>query len=271
MKGPSDINAIVADNEARIFDFFRRGVGEAARCLRSERDIDPAMFGRFCARRDELIDDFNARAVAACPTRFKRPVECAAGCAHCCNQHVIISSTEALHIALFVAEPAALRDVVAAAAARINGLDHAARWGITCPLLVDRRCSVYQHRPEGCRTHFSLSRRACAYEKTSPNLSEPKLAGHALFLAFDYALLRLAERPLQMVQGELAGMLQYALAPGAFEAWAEGERIFPDGLFRPYTAEERQARRMSYPEVLRAAARASGADQIIAVEPDHGS
>lgn len=28
--------------------------------------------------------------------------------------------------------------------------------GVPCPFLHEQRCSVYEHRPNACRTHFSL-------------------------------------------------------------------------------------------------------------------
>lgn len=262
------LDEAVEQNRDAMFDMFRRGVASAAEFLQGESDIDQPMLIRFCVSRDALIDEYSASVVADNNAQ-RRHVECAVGCDHCCKQHVMISTTEAFHLAFAAPDPALLRHHVAAFAERITGLDHAARFGIACPLLVNHRCSLYAQRPQTCRTHFSLSRRACAYEKTSPNLAPPKLAGVALYYAFDYTLSRVSEFPVQMVMGELSVMLEAALAPGAFTAWAEGAQVFPAKPFRPSTRSTPE-QTMPYPMVLDAMARNSGADTLLHVERRSG-
>jgi Fe-S-cluster containining protein len=89
---------------------------------------------------------------------------CRRGCSHCCSLPVAITSTEARLIGEAVGRepaqpPAALRVKDAATDAGFAERHRAAEQrlvGVPCPFLEEGECSIYEHRPFGCRTHLSL-------------------------------------------------------------------------------------------------------------------
>lgn len=76
-------------------------------------------------------------------------LNCRAGCADCCQQHLGIFAVEvaALRSALTTLPPAQQVQIRAQAQAILRGERQA------CPLLQQERCSVYHQRPVICRTH----------------------------------------------------------------------------------------------------------------------
>ena len=89
---------------------------------------------------------------------------CRRGCSHCCSLPVAITSAEARLIGEAVGRepaqpPAALRVKDAATDAGFAERHRAAELqvvGVPCPFLMQGECSIYEHRPFGCRTHLSL-------------------------------------------------------------------------------------------------------------------
>jgi Fe-S-cluster containining protein len=89
---------------------------------------------------------------------------CQRGCSHCCSLPVAITSAEARLIGEAVGRepaepPAALRVKDAATDAAFAERHRAAELqvvGLPCPFLEEGECSIYEHRPFGCRTHLSL-------------------------------------------------------------------------------------------------------------------
>jgi Fe-S-cluster containining protein len=87
-------------------------------------------------------------------------VACARGCAHCCYIGVSMTTVEAKAIGEQIGiEP---RDVANAAPR------DPASWSneTPCPFLENAECSIYEHRPLECRTHFNFDKDNywCRYE-----------------------------------------------------------------------------------------------------------
>lgn len=110
-------------------------------------------------------------AYAAAPAEARATVACRAGCDACCHVPVGVQAHEVLIVAQFIQthfDADALEAVIARAAAH-----HAAFAGRTmeeraalktpCVLLRDGSCSVYEGRPEACRSHHSHNAAACAH------------------------------------------------------------------------------------------------------------
>lgn len=106
------------------------------------------------------------------------PPACGPGCSWCCHVHVdagigeILAAADHLRATRTEADLAALRDQLAAHAARVAALDDEARWAarIPCALLAsDGRCSIHPARPLRCRAFHAWSADRCreAYEGTS--------------------------------------------------------------------------------------------------------
>ena len=91
-------------------------------------------------------------------------VGCGAGCAHCCYQSVEVTIPEAILIALHLADPSdprRQRVLDAAAARRHMSRKRRRQLGRACPLLVDKRCSVYEDRPLMCRSMLAVDGEQC--------------------------------------------------------------------------------------------------------------
>ncbi len=163
------------------------------------------------------------------------PTACAEGCAHCCHLHVSLSAPEAIVLATFLretktdAELATLRARIEATAARVRGLDQAARVGIPCPLLEGTACGAYPVRPLVCAAANSLDAAACARavetgvgELPIEPLQYGTIRGVQTALA-----VALSARGLDMGRHELAQSLAIALAhDDAAERFLDGERLF---------------------------------------------
>ncbi len=117
---------------------------------------------------------------------IRKPVEtsaqpgfaCAAGCAWCCNQLVVVAPMEAVAIArhvrgTFAPEAlAALKARLAALDARARGLGAFARGMLKtpCAFLVDQKCSIYDARPIRCRSLLSRNVEHCRWVAEHPDL-----------------------------------------------------------------------------------------------------
>src|SRR5262249_7444312 len=105
-------------------------------------------------------------------------IACGAGCSHCCSLHVGASVPEIALLAGWLRESLSedeMRDLlerIAAVDAITRGLDtmSRARTKISCPLLVNNECSVYDARPLGCRGWNSDSAAACERSRQEPGL-----------------------------------------------------------------------------------------------------
>lgn len=97
------------------------------------------------------------------------PIHCRAGCSHCCHMRVHVTAPEALVIALFIRERFSqieiddlrLRLIEADDITRGMTDEEHGRAGISCPLLLDDLCSVYDARPLECRGYVSMDVEAC--------------------------------------------------------------------------------------------------------------
>jgi hypothetical protein len=183
-----------------------------------------------------------------------KKVACAAGCHTCCYQHLYVTTSETIWIAMSL--PADRQDRIATIAAKVEDMTHTQRYGqrIPCPLLADRMCSVYDRRPSACRTYLSLSKTACLRDwkrrgderdhmKHVPLLSDPMMWGQCLAMAADSAFM---DAGLEIERIEIARGLELALAPGAIDRWFAGEKIF-EGHIR--TAPQRYS--VALPDAVR--------------------
>jgi Fe-S-cluster containining protein len=106
-------------------------------------------------------------------------VACAAGCAYCCHQRVMVLPHEAvallryLRTALPADALASLEAGVLANAARVDalGADGHREANLGCALLVDGHCSAYGVRPSICAAYHSLSRARCEHAFAHPRAS----------------------------------------------------------------------------------------------------
>lgn len=109
------------------------------------------------------------RAYEAAPAAARAAVACRAGCGTCCHVPVGAQAHEVLLAAVHIQttfSPAALDEVIARTArhrAAFAGrtMDERAALKIPCVLLHEGSCSIYEARPEACRSHHSRNLEGC--------------------------------------------------------------------------------------------------------------
>lgn len=109
------------------------------------------------------------KAYASAPAEARARVACRAGCDACCHTPVGAQAHEVLLAARHIQthfSPSELEAVIERAAAHraaFAALPLAARAALRrpCPLLREEACSIYEARPESCRSHHSHDAAAC--------------------------------------------------------------------------------------------------------------
>jgi Fe-S-cluster containining protein len=109
------------------------------------------------------------RAYATAPLAARNSVACRSGCDACCHVPVGVQAHEVLIVAHYLqlhCPPAELEAVVARAAdhrAAFSGRSGEEQMAMKtpCVLLREGSCSVYEARPEACRSHHSNNATAC--------------------------------------------------------------------------------------------------------------
>ncbi len=234
------VDSSEAENAESIDDpAFQKAVFEQAyrqTCLQLEdgkAGANVAMFGQIIKGRSEAIDEVVADYASECGA------ECVSGCAFCCHQMVLSAPLEIFDIARHILdtkpapEIAGLKERLAKRAPL--PLDEQSRYGADkpCALLVDNRCSIYEHRPSLCRTMLSTSRSACetslnAREQRVPFIAEPSVISFLMQLGIDYALIRHGGLLTEKVELSRALLIALEDFESAFQTWSDGKEAFPD-------------------------------------------
>jgi Fe-S-cluster containining protein len=137
----------------------------AAVLKRLRKTRNPADFLSVLANAHKEFD----RAFAAASIAARETVACRAGCDACCHVPVGVQAHEVLIAAHYIQlhfSPADLEAVIARAAAHraaFAGRNNIERTALRtpCVLLRDGSCSIYEARPEACRSHHSNNAAAC--------------------------------------------------------------------------------------------------------------
>lgn len=142
------------------------------------------------------------RAYAAAPAAARATVSCRAGCGTCCHVPVGVQAHEVLLAAEYIqthvppGEFEAVLTRVAAHRAAFAGrtMDERAALKIPCALLRDGSCTIYEARPEACRSHHSHNLDGCRSNLESGldlvDVLIPEIRGRmfAVMLAIDQAV-----------------------------------------------------------------------------------
>ncbi|MGH9938521.1 MAG: YkgJ family cysteine cluster protein [Blastocatellia bacterium] len=92
------------------------------------------------------------RGAAKLQERYSKHLVCRAGCSGCCHHHLSVFAVEAEEARAAVeALPAPRRKQVEEQAREVIKREAQGK-PVSCPLLIDDRCSIYQSRPLICRT-----------------------------------------------------------------------------------------------------------------------
>lgn len=222
----------------RIYNIVAPAIQEA----RSAAD-EPASLRPLAAAHDTAIAVFESESLGyfhnvAGGLELLRSLACKAGCAFCCNLKVDITALEAavLWAGLAGDAHAAQRQALVETAPRTMGLDTEGRRQarIPCALLVEGSCSVYAHRPYGCRGLFSTNAADCERVLlTAPGVPLPPIRSpsvprglSAIFGAGVNAALE--DCGLQSDFLELnSALATFINRPTTLQDWLAGLRVFP--------------------------------------------
>lgn len=171
--------------------------------------------------------------------------ECQEGCSSCCHQMVACSPFEAFMIARHLLDTQS-QESTAELKRRLGKhaqlpLDPYVRDDAPnpCPLLVDKRCSIYDHRPAVCRVMLSASRSACDAcleikgSGKIPYIATPMQINVMMQLGIDYALitrLHLNTDPVELSRAVLIALEDF---DGSLTTWGNGGDPFPNCKVRP--------------------------------------
>jgi uncharacterized protein len=208
----------------------------AAVLKRLRKTRNPADFLTAIANAHKEFD----RAMATAPAAARETVACRSGCDACCHVPVGVQAHEVLiaahHIQLHFPpdELADLVDRAAAHRAAFAGRSNAERTELRtpCVLLRDHACSIYEARPEACRSHHSHNVAAC---RTNLELGReeidvyiPGVRGRmfAVMLAIDQAV---AEAGFDGYAYDFGSALHEALTDSQCVArWIQRQPAFPE-------------------------------------------
>jgi Fe-S-cluster containining protein len=169
-----------------------------------------------------------------------QPVACREACDACCYNRVELTPPEALIIGHHIAEifSPAEKDAVLANLvrnlARTHGKSPAAvaamRAELPCPLLRDRKCTVYPVRPLTCRAMHSLDRERCAAELSRGSLAASTYYAHRHEIAVSVSAgLREGCRAADLQSGALnlaQALDDFFARENPVERWINGEAVF---------------------------------------------
>ena len=160
---------------------------------------------------------------------------CRQGCAHCCKQPVLIYAPEAFALAARMRErpetAAAMRGAAEKLGTMASGPDTVRR--ISCPLLSNNSCSIYEIRPLNCRAFVAVDVRECISTfvmmgKFAVRMPAPITNMRTFWHMLMMAALRLAGKNVAVY--EMNAAVSRALeTPDAEARWLAGEDVF-EGL-----------------------------------------
>ena len=140
---------VLAEQDARWLDLPLSGNGDPASVAAHIRHLVNLMGGGRCASTAAAASHWDRRYDRSVPQEFA--LACRQGCAHCCCQTVLVYAPEFFRIAALLRERAETSVVMRGAAEEWNAPNGAGNRGISCPVLSDNACSIYDARPLNCR------------------------------------------------------------------------------------------------------------------------
>jgi Fe-S-cluster containining protein len=180
------------------------------------------------------------RAMASAPVAARESIACRAGCGACCHVPIGLLAHEVLIVAHHVqlhfspTDLEALIERTAAHRAAVAGRSNLERTLLRrpCALLKEGSCSVYEVRPEACRSHHSHNAAACQTNIDSGNeaidVYIPGVRGRmfAVMLAIDQAV---AEAGFDGQAYDFGSALHEALTNSlCLVRWLQRQSAFPE-------------------------------------------
>jgi len=179
------------------------------------------------------------RAYDSAPAAARALVACRAGCGTCCHVPVGVQAHEVLLAAEYIqthASPGELDAVIAALAAHRAAfagrtMNERAAQKRPCALLRDGSCTIYEARPEACRSHHSRNLDGCrsnlesGVDTVDVLIPEIRARMFAVMLGIDQAV---AEAGYDGQAYDFGSALHEALTDGLCAVrWVRREPAFP--------------------------------------------
>ncbi len=180
------------------------------------------------------------RAYVAAPAAARESVACRAGCDACCHvpvgllAHEVLIAAQHVQMTFSPEELEALIERAAAHRAAFAGKSNHERTDLRtpCVLLRDGSCSIYEARPEACRSHHSTNAAACrtnlAAGREEIDVYVPGVRGRmfAVMLSIDQAV---AEAGFDGRAYDFGSALHEALTNSLCAArWVQRQAAFPE-------------------------------------------
>lgn len=217
--------------EERLFEKTGEAVFERLRKTRNPADL-LAVLRQAHKRFDRAYD--------SAPAAARALVSCRAGCGTCCHVPVGVQAHEVLLVAEYLKShlpPGDFETVIAQLAshrAAFAGktMEERAAMKRPCVLLHDGNCSIYEARPEACRSHHSRNLDGCRSNLESGidtvDVLIPEIRGRmfAVMLGIDQAA---AEAGFDGRAYDFGSALHEALTDGMCVArWQQRQPVFPE-------------------------------------------
>jgi Fe-S-cluster containining protein len=224
---------ILAEQDARWLDLPLSGSGNPAQVAAHIRHLVKLISGGRRASAAAAAGHWGRLYDRSIQMNFA--LACRQGCAHCCTQSVLIYAPEAFAIAARMRGRPEIADAMRCAVEKMRaappGPDTMRR--ISCPLLSDNSCTIYDIRPLNCRAFVAVDVRECistfvmmgkfAIRMPSP-ITNMRTFWHMLMMA----ALRLAGKDVAVYEMN-AAVSRVLETPDAEARWLAGEDVF-EGL-----------------------------------------
>lgn len=198
--------------------------------IQKDTGMDPIHKIRWMMEKTNEIVDEGTKTIGE-----KAKAQCSKGCFYCCAQMVTCSPMEIFIIGAEILYRDQSDEEIVEFIGKLNKFTNVpaqnkARIGMWCPLLKNGECSIYEKRPNVCRTHLSVDREKCKtedpFDGLVPLVGNTKVLGVSARIALEYVLLReygVNIEPVELTHGLLIALAGFRTS---FEAWLAGKDVF---------------------------------------------
>jgi Fe-S-cluster containining protein len=221
----------LAEQDARWLDLPLSNNGDPASVAAHVRHLVKLMGGGRRASAAAAASHWGQLYDRSVPQGFA--LACRQGCAHCCCQVVLVYAPEAFRVAALMRERSERLAAMQGAAEKWRGGASDSGRRVTCPLLSNNACSIYEARPLNCRAFVAIDVRECISTfvmmgKFAVRMPVPVTSMRTFCHMLMMSALRLAGKNIALYEMN-AAITRVLATPDAEARWLSGENIF-EGL-----------------------------------------